>query len=121
MLTTRVCAQSCLTLCDPMDHSPCGSSVHRISQARNWSGLPFPTPRDLLSLLRWHHLGSPQQLAPPKLILYSFQQIFFQYFPHSFHLESDAFHSLFPSSWHISTIFFLTTVHTIQIVITGEK
>ena len=29
-----VCAQSCLTLCDPMDCSPPGSSVHRILQAR---------------------------------------------------------------------------------------
>ena len=27
-------AQSCPTLCDPMDRSPPGSSVHRISQAR---------------------------------------------------------------------------------------
>ena len=27
-------AQSCLTLCDPMDYSPPGSSVHGTSQAR---------------------------------------------------------------------------------------
>ena len=27
-------AKSCLTLCDPMDYSPPGSSVHGISQAR---------------------------------------------------------------------------------------
>jgi hypothetical protein len=26
--------QSCRTLCDPMDHSPPGSSVHAISQTR---------------------------------------------------------------------------------------
>ena len=38
----------CPTLCDPMDYSPPGSSVHGISQARiNWSGLPFPSPGDL--------------------------------------------------------------------------
>ena len=30
----RVRAQSCLTLCDPMDCSPPGFSVHGISQAR---------------------------------------------------------------------------------------
>ena len=30
----RLCAQSCLTLCDPMNCSPPGSSVHEISQAR---------------------------------------------------------------------------------------
>ena len=29
-----MCAQSCLTLCDPMDCSPSGSSVHGIFQAR---------------------------------------------------------------------------------------
>ena len=29
-----VCAQSCPTLCDPMDCSPAGSSVHGVSQAR---------------------------------------------------------------------------------------
>ena len=28
------CAQSCLTLCNPMDYSPTGSSVHGILQAR---------------------------------------------------------------------------------------
>ena len=35
-------AQSCLTLC-----SPPGSSVHRIFQQYYWSGLLFPSPRDL--------------------------------------------------------------------------
>ena len=39
--------QSCLTLCDPMDCSPSGSSVHGILQAGLWSGLPLPSPGDL--------------------------------------------------------------------------
>ena len=40
--------KSCLTLCDPMDCSLPGSSVHGIFQAREyWSGLPFPSPEDL--------------------------------------------------------------------------
>ena len=39
--------QSCLTLCEPMDHSPTDSSVHGLLQAEYWSGLPFPTPGDL--------------------------------------------------------------------------
>ena len=29
-----LCAHSCPTLCDPVDHSPPGSSVHGILQAR---------------------------------------------------------------------------------------
>ena len=36
-------AQSCLTLCDPMDYSPPSSSVHGILQARilEWVAIPF--------------------------------------------------------------------------------
>ena len=35
-------AQSCLTLCNPMDYSPPGSSVHGILQARilEWAAMP---------------------------------------------------------------------------------
>ena len=32
---------------NPTDCSLPGSSVYRISQAENWSGLPFPFPGDL--------------------------------------------------------------------------
>ena len=39
--------QSCLTLCDPVDCSPPGSSVHGILQARILERLPFPSPGDL--------------------------------------------------------------------------
>ena len=44
--------QLCLTLCDPMDHSPPSSSVHGILQARilEWVAVPFSRgssqPRD---------------------------------------------------------------------------
>ena len=40
--------QSCLTLCEPMDYSPPGSSIHGILQARIRSELPCPPPEDLL-------------------------------------------------------------------------
>ena len=40
-------AQLCLTLCNPMDYSLPGSSVHGILQTRVQSGLPFPSPGDL--------------------------------------------------------------------------
>ena len=42
-------AQSCPTLCDLVDCSPPGSSVHGILQARLWNGLPCPPPEDLLN------------------------------------------------------------------------
>ena len=46
MIVCVLCArllQSCLTLYDPMDYSPPGSSVRGILQARmlEWSALPF--------------------------------------------------------------------------------
>ena len=39
--------QSCLTLCDPMDCSLPGSSVHGIPQARTLEWVAFPPPGDL--------------------------------------------------------------------------
>ena len=45
-------AQLCLTLCDPMDRSPPGSSIHGIFQARvlEWGAISFSSgssqPRD---------------------------------------------------------------------------
>ena len=69
-------AQSCLTLCDPMDCSPPGSSIHGISQARilEWVTISFsmgsswPWDRTCVSsLLHWQvdsltlsHQGSPK-------------------------------------------------------------
>ena len=40
-------AKLCLTLCDSMDYSLPGSSVHGYFLARLWSELPFPSPGDL--------------------------------------------------------------------------
>ena len=42
-------SQSCPALCDPMDCSPPGSSVHAwvFPGKNNWCGLPFPSPGDL--------------------------------------------------------------------------
>ena len=41
-------AQSCLTLCDPMDCSPRGSSLSKgFSRQEDWNGLPFHPPGDL--------------------------------------------------------------------------
>ena len=43
--------QLCLTLCDPIDCSPPGFSVHGILHGQEyWSGLPYPPPGDLANL-----------------------------------------------------------------------
>ena len=49
VLVSSMCVKllSRVRLCNPVDCSPPGSSVHGILQARYWSGLPFPSPRDL--------------------------------------------------------------------------
>ena len=65
-------AQSCLTLCDPMDCSPPGSSVHGILQTRipEWVAIPFSRgtsrPRNGIKVSRiadefftLRHQGSP--------------------------------------------------------------
>ena len=39
--------QLCPTLCNPMDCSPPGSSVHGILLQEYWSGLPCPSPGNL--------------------------------------------------------------------------
>ena len=77
LLSTRACVyakslRTCLTLCNPMDCSPEGSSVHPISQARilKWVAMPSlrgsnPCPSGLLhwqmGSLPLSHLGSPCQ------------------------------------------------------------
>ena len=48
---TCVCAKSCLTLCDAMDCSPPGSSVHGILQAR---------------ILEWVAMLSSRGSCPPR-------------------------------------------------------
>ena len=42
--------QLCLTLCEPMDCSPPGPSVHGILQARILEWIAFPPPGDLPDL-----------------------------------------------------------------------
>ena len=46
--TVCVQVQSWLTLRDPMDGTPPGSSVLGFSRQEDWSGLPCPSPGDLL-------------------------------------------------------------------------
>ena len=59
--------QSCLTLCDPMDCSPPGSSVHGILQARILEKVACPSPGDL------PHPGiKPTSLTSPALARWFF-------------------------------------------------
>ena len=64
-LCANVCVkllQSCPTICNPIDYSLPGSSVHGISKQKYWSELPYPPPGVFLtqgsnpcflSLLHW--------------------------------------------------------------------
>ena len=47
--------QLCLTLCDPMDYSPPGSSFHGILQARilEWVAIPFSRGSSQPSIQTW--------------------------------------------------------------------
>ena len=45
----REVARSCPILRDPMDCSLPGSSIHGIFQAKYWSGVPLPSPKEEFS------------------------------------------------------------------------
>ena len=49
--------QSCLTLCDPMDCSPPGSSAHRILQARILKCVDLPSSRGSSQPRNWTHVS----------------------------------------------------------------
>ena len=83
-----MCSQPCLTLCDPVDCSPPGSSVHEILPARilEWGALSFSRessrPRDWTcvsyiscigrEIYYQYHIGSPRYWPIIFLILSDF-------------------------------------------------
>ena len=56
-------AQSCPTLCDPMDCSLPGSPTHGIFQAKYWSGLLFPSTIWYLLNISWIDWKDKHQLG----------------------------------------------------------
>ena len=50
--------QSCPTLCNPIDRSLPGSSVHGIFRANYWSGLPFHRWEKVEGVTEFLFLGS---------------------------------------------------------------
>ena len=48
-MSMHSCGQSRLSLCNPVDCSPLGSLSTEFPRQEYWSGLPFPTPGDLLN------------------------------------------------------------------------
>ena len=65
--------QSCLTLCDPIDGSPPGSSIPGILQQEHWSGLPFPSPMHESEKWKWSRSvvfdsQRPHGLQPTRLL-----------------------------------------------------
>ena len=93
-------SQLCLTLCDPMDHSPPGSSVHGILQARilEWVAISFsgtssqPRDRTWVSCIasRFFTIWAIREAQTQSLIadcLFSFQRSSF----YLFHSQVEAF------------------------------
>ena len=113
-------AQSCPTLCDPMDCSPPGSSVHGVLQATilEWVAMPFSKgssqPRDqtlsrdqtcLLSLLHWQACSLLLALPGHPLVLHPLAQLIY------FKPDSDSYQIIFPRLFYISksqSFFFVT-------------
>ena len=60
----ELAAQSYLTLCDPMDHSPPGSSVHWILQARILEWIAISCSREMAIFCADHPLILPLSVQP---------------------------------------------------------
>ena len=73
--------QSCMTLCNPMDCSPPGSSVHGIFQARvlEWGAIAFSTPKMLVTVILVMPWG--KQLYVSGLDLEVWRYLFFSLSP----------------------------------------
>ena len=61
-----VCVFS-LTLCDPMNCSPPGASLHGILRQEHWRGLPFSTPGDPPDLCLPTHVSQVSCISRPTL------------------------------------------------------
>ena len=49
-----MCAESCMILCDPMDCSPSGSSIHGIFQARILEQVAVSSSRGIFQTQGWN-------------------------------------------------------------------
>ena len=56
-------AQLFPTLCDPMDCSLPGSSIHGFSRQEYWSGVPLPSPQYYLQSFNLLHLSLPRRFS----------------------------------------------------------
>ena len=96
------CAQSCLTLCDPMDCSPPGSSVHGIFEARIWDRLPFPPPGDLPNLRDQTHTSCVSCIGrwSPYHCCHRTSALQWTQHPVPLAFDSGSTSSICPPAWH---------------------
>ena len=102
-------AKLCSTLCDPMDYSLPGSSVHRISQARMLDRLPFSSPGNLpdpgtepvspalaVNSLPLSHQGSPLQrlLTSLRFHIWLVAKAYFKFYVFVYIMENNSKRSL---------------------------
>ena len=109
--------QSCLTLCNPIDGSPPGSSVHRILQARILEWLPFPSPMHACMLSRFSRVQlcatswTAAHQAPPSMG-FSRQEYWSGLpFPSPFFLYGPL---------QFSFLYFIFVIHLVTISITSD-
>ena len=98
--------QSCLTLCDPMNYSPPGSSVHEILQARilQWAAIFFSKEPEFAFILRGSFFWLVSEIRvyfvhPDSRTFFIWQNF------NSVPINNSPFS--FPSSWH-SPFYFLS-------------
>ena len=102
LITMKVLVvQSCLTLCNPMDCSPPGSSIHGIFQARilEWVAMPSPgglpdpgiEPRSTVVIMFYIRSSDPVHLGTETCTLFTNLTLF----PHIYPTHGNPFSTLF--------------------------
>ena len=110
--------QSCLTLCDPLDCSPPGSSVHRLSPGKNTGvgchallqgNLPYPGIEPWSPALKADSLPSEPPGKPTRKL--TFENYFFSILRMSIrglvlsHRENDSPKTVWPPKAHVLMIY----------------
>ena len=70
-----VCAQSCLSLCNPMDCSPPGRSVHGDSPSKNTGAVALSSPRGSSQPRNWTHVYCVSCTGGQVLYHWGFQKL----------------------------------------------
>ena len=99
---TVLVARSCQTLCDPMDYSPLGSSVHGISQARILEWIAISSSNRILWCQDYHEIKVDNLLPLYVLCIVLIVTMSMDFFFYHLEKQSNLFHDVLENGTVIS-------------------